>query len=69
MGQYINLHDFLKKSEAWDIVAKKTVSIMRLRLSTSCEHYNKIYPTYRQLTNEEYDLLKNLVHKEDGGLK
>ena len=69
MGQYINLHDYLKKSEAWDIVAKKTVSIMRLRLSTSCEHYNQIYTPYRQLTKEEYDLLKNLVHKEDGGIK
>lgn len=65
MGQYINLHEYLKKSEAWDIVVKKTVSIMRLRMSTSCNHYNNIYCTSRQLTEEEYDLLKNLLYEKE----
>ena len=44
-----------------EIIKKKEPSIMRLRLTESGEHYNKIMPTRKHLTQEEYDLLKEVL--------
>ena len=51
----------LKKLEALEIIKEKRVNVHLLILSNSLEKYNyKILP-YRKLTQEEYDLLKEVL--------
>ena len=57
-NEYLN--DLEKIRKALEIIKKKEPSIMRLRLTESSEHYNKIMPTRNYITPEEYDLLKEI---------
>lgn len=58
-----NLEDE-KKTKAFEIIKKKRVNIQALFYSSSCEDYNKHYNHYEDLTQKEYDLLKEVLKNE-----
>lgn len=50
-----------EKLEALEIIKEKRVNVQALFYSTSCEDYNKHYTHYENLTQEEYDFLKEVL--------
>lgn len=44
--------------EIFDIIQRKEPSLERLRLTANFEHYNKIMPKRKKLTEYEYKILK-----------
>ena len=56
------LLDIIEKSlKALEIIKEKEPSIMRLRLTESSEHFNKIISARKKLTRKEYELLKEVL--------
>ncbi len=47
--------------KALEIIKKKKVIVQALFHSTNCEDYNKHYIHYEDLTQEEYDILKEVL--------
>lgn len=60
-----DVSELVEESTAWRIIAKKGVSIMRLRMKKTVEEYNPIYFEERKLTPEEFALLKKLIEREE----
>jgi hypothetical protein len=54
------LDDF-KKLKALDIIKKKVSDINWFKCCNSLEDYNGSVPSYKQLTQKEYDLLKEVL--------
>ena len=54
-------NDAQLKLKALEIIKKKRVNIQALFYSSSCEDYNKHYNHYEDLTQEEYELLKEVL--------
>ena len=50
-----------KKLKALEIVRAKEPSIVRIRLTRNSEHYNAVMRERRKLTQEEYELLKEVL--------
>lgn len=46
--------------KAIEIIKDKEPSIFRIRLTKNSKHYNAIMPDWRQLTKEEFNLLKEV---------
>ena len=57
----IDLAQINKELEALEIIKEKRVNVQALFYSSSCEDYNKHYTHYEDLTQEEYDLLKEVL--------
>ena len=55
------MEDELKKLKALEIIKKKRVNVHLLILSDSLEKYNFNLLPYRKLTQEEFDLLKEVL--------
>lgn len=53
-----------KKLKALEIIKDKEPSIMRIRLTKNSKHYNAIMPDWRQLTKEEFNILKEVFKNE-----
>lgn len=51
----------INKLKALEIIRDKEPSIMRIRLTRNSEHFNAIMPETRRLTQEEYDLVKEVL--------
>lgn len=49
-----------KKEQAFDIIIAKCVHPLTFGMSSDCEDYNKIVCDSKKLTQEEYDLIKEL---------
>ena len=49
------------KLKALEIIKEKRVNVQALFYSSSCEDYNKHYTHYEDLTQEEYNLLKEVL--------
>lgn len=47
--------------KALEIIKKKRVNVQALFYSSSCDDYNKHYNHYEDLTQEEYELLKDVL--------
>lgn len=47
-----------------EIIKEKEPSFIRLRLTRNSEHYNLIMTRGRELTQEEYDLLKEVLEDD-----
>ena len=65
LGQYEDIDEdpehLAKVNKALEIIKEKIVDYWLLTLCNSREEYNSDEPLYRQLTQEEYDLLKEIL--------
>ena len=52
-----------KKYKALDILKYRSVNVLQLQVSSNCRHYNHNFDKYsgRNLTQEEYNLLKEIL--------
>lgn len=55
------MKDHSKVLKALEIIKNKEPSIMRIRLTRNSQHYNAIMSKRRELTEEEYNLIKEVL--------
>ena len=53
--------DIEKELKALEIIKEKEVNIYKIRICDSLDEYNKLKSTGRELTQEEYELLKEVL--------
>ena len=61
-GENLNIHNIAKQLKALEIIKKKKVEVFLLtNIARTLEDYNNCAPENLQLTQEEYDLLKEVL--------